>query len=108
MITDLGMLSHSHYPIDERRQLPDDPRYQSVKIDEITPCTCFDHRYLSATALETGVDATTLDEYTFTVPDVSPTSKIYFLQFTPNTGNATQVTWTTRFTVSSRHATTLG
>lgn len=51
-------------------------------------------------ALETGIDATTLSEYQFTVPDVSPTSKIYFLQFTPNTGNATQVTWTTRFTVS--------
>jgi len=61
---------------------------------------------IPVTTLQTGIDATTLSEYQFTVPDVSPTSKIYFLQFTPNTGNATQVTWTTRFTIAAADGST--
>jgi hypothetical protein len=81
--------------------VPVTSKYRSFSpcLDGITPCSYTDQIFRTL-ALETGVDATTLDSYTFTVPEVTPTSKIYFLQFTPNTGNATQVTWTTRFTVS--------
>ena len=45
-----------------------------------------------------GIDGTTTTSYSFVAPDVSPYSKIYFLQFT-NGGDMTNVTWVTRFTV---------
>ncbi|KAK8870058.1 hypothetical protein IAR55_000628 [Kwoniella newhampshirensis] len=46
-----------------------------------------------------GIDGTTATSYSFAAPDVTPYSKIYFLQFS-NGGNATALTWTTRFTIA--------
>ncbi|WVW83457.1 hypothetical protein I302_105478 [Kwoniella bestiolae CBS 10118] len=46
-----------------------------------------------------GIDGTKVSSYSFDAPDVSPYSKIYFLQFT-NGGIATNATWTTRFTIA--------
>lgn len=61
---------------------------------------------IPVTTLTTGIDATSLTSYTFTVPSVSPTSAIYFLQFTPGTGNISDVTWTTRFTIAAADGST--
>ncbi|ODN73589.1 hypothetical protein L202_08090 [Cryptococcus amylolentus CBS 6039] len=53
----------------------------------------------------TGIDGTSASSYTFTAPDVSPYSKIYFLQFT-NGGDMSNVTWTTRFTIAGSDGST--
>ncbi|WWC69740.1 uncharacterized protein I206_103683 [Kwoniella pini CBS 10737] len=53
----------------------------------------------------TGIDGTKVDSYSFDAPDVSPYSKIYFLQFT-NGGDTTNVTWTTRFTIAGTDGST--
>ncbi|WVO17048.1 hypothetical protein L204_104735 [Cryptococcus depauperatus] len=52
-----------------------------------------------------GVDGTTASSYSFKAPDVSPYSKIYFLQFT-NGGSMSNTTWTTRFTIASSDGST--
>ncbi|WWC85204.1 uncharacterized protein L201_000063 [Kwoniella dendrophila CBS 6074] len=53
----------------------------------------------------TGIDGTKVDSFSFVAPDVSPYSKIYFLQFT-NGGATTNVTWTTRFTIAGADGST--
>ncbi|WVF72489.1 hypothetical protein IAT40_007305 [Kwoniella sp. CBS 6097] len=55
--------------------------------------------------IATGIDGTTATSYEFTAPDVSPYSKIYFLQFT-NGGDLTAPTWTTRFTIAGADGST--
>ncbi|KAL7422073.1 hypothetical protein Q5752_002716 [Cryptotrichosporon argae] len=50
--------------------------------------------------LATGIDGTSTMTYTAVAPDVSPNSKIYFLQFS-NGGNTTDLLWTTRFTIAA-------
>ncbi|WWD01725.1 hypothetical protein V866_008671 [Kwoniella sp. B9012] len=52
-----------------------------------------------------GIDGTTVSSYSFDAPDVSPYSKIYFLQFT-NGGVTTNATWTTRFTIAGADGST--
>ncbi|WWD15648.1 hypothetical protein CI109_100070 [Kwoniella shandongensis] len=52
-----------------------------------------------------GIDGTTATSYSFVAPDVTPYSKIYFLQFS-NAGNATALTWTTRFTIAGADGST--
>ncbi|KGB80342.1 hypothetical protein CNBG_6180 [Cryptococcus deuterogattii R265] len=53
----------------------------------------------------TGIDGTSSTSFSFVAPDVSPYSKIYFLQFT-NGGNMTDATWTTRFTIAGADGST--
>ncbi|ADV20667.1 Hypothetical protein CGB_B9630C [Cryptococcus gattii WM276] len=53
----------------------------------------------------TGIDGTSATSFSFVAPDVSPYSKIYFLQFT-NGGNMTGATWTTRFTIAGADGST--
>ncbi|WVQ77939.1 hypothetical protein IAT38_000019 [Cryptococcus sp. DSM 104549] len=53
----------------------------------------------------TGIDGTSTSSYSFAAPDVSPYSKIYFLQFT-NGGDTSNVTWTTRFTIAGSDGST--
>ncbi|WRT66854.1 uncharacterized protein IL334_003817 [Kwoniella shivajii] len=55
--------------------------------------------------IATGIDGTSTTSYSFDAPDVSPYSKIYFLQFT-NGGDMTNVTWTTRFTIAGADGST--
>ncbi|KAI9638419.1 uncharacterized protein MKK02DRAFT_42810 [Dioszegia hungarica] len=55
--------------------------------------------------LSTGIDGTKDTSHSWTVPNVSPTSKIYFLQFT-RTGDPSSAQWTTRFTIASADGTT--
>ncbi|WVQ98452.1 hypothetical protein IAU59_005576 [Kwoniella sp. CBS 9459] len=52
-----------------------------------------------------GIDGTSATSYEFVAPDVSPYSKIYFLQFT-NGGDMTAPTWTTRFTIAGADGST--
>jgi len=56
------------------------------------------------TTLATGIDATTVDSYSFAVPEVTPNSAIYFLQFQP-ANNASAYQWTTRFLIASADGT---
>ncbi|KAL0240179.1 hypothetical protein I308_106727 [Cryptococcus tetragattii IND107] len=56
-------------------------------------------------AVATGIDGTSATSFSFVAPDVSPYSKIYFLQFT-NGGNMTGATWTTRFTIAGADGST--
>lgn len=51
------------------------------------------------TALAENVDGTSTTSLEWTVPEVFPTSKIYFLQFSADPVTTPQ--WTTRFTVST-------
>ncbi|CAE6499379.1 unnamed protein product [Rhizoctonia solani] len=46
------------------------------------------------------VDATTQTTYSYTCPDVTPNSAIYFYQFSSPT-NVTDLLWTTRWTIAS-------
>jgi len=56
------------------------------------------------TTVVSEIDCSTIGTYTWTVPDVTPTSAIYFLEFDAPGQNAT---WTTRFAIASTTDTTV-
>ncbi|OCF44718.1 hypothetical protein I317_01407 [Kwoniella heveanensis CBS 569] len=77
----------------------------SWKDVEIQLMTGDNLQMVALATVATGIDGTSATSYEFTAPDVSPYSKIYFLQFT-NGGDMTAPTWTTRFTIASADGTT--
>lgn len=55
--------------------------------------------------LSTNIDGTKDTQATWTTPNVTPNSKIYFLQFTKG-GDVSTATWTTRFTIAGADGST--
>ncbi|CDZ97977.1 hypothetical protein [Phaffia rhodozyma] len=61
---------------------------------------------VALTTVGTNIDATTSTNYTFTIPDVTPTSAIYFLQYTATNMNASDTQWTTRWAIAGTDGST--
>ncbi|KAJ9114285.1 hypothetical protein QFC22_005737 [Naganishia vaughanmartiniae] len=58
---------------------------------------------VEVTTLAENVDGTTTDSLSWMVPEVTPNSKIYFLQFSSNASITPE--WTTRFTIAAADGT---
>ncbi|KAK4683685.1 hypothetical protein P7C73_g6547, partial [Tremellales sp. Uapishka_1] len=72
---------------------------------EIQLMTGDNYQMVALETLASGLDGTSTTTFSAVAPDVSPYSKIYFLQFTEG-GNVSTATWTTRFTIAGADGST--
>jgi uncharacterized membrane protein YgcG len=76
-------------------------RWKEMTIDLMTGAN---QAMVKVTNVASNIDGTSLTSYSWTCPDVSPNSAIYFYQFTDK--NGANPTWTTRFTIASSDGST--